>query len=61
MTDLFEMWFLYEKGTIAKHLNKSNQISERAILNIVVTESPLKFENCSVEAPHKIKTTKKNN
>ena len=54
MTNPFKMQFFYGKGTIAKRLNKSNHRYERAVSNIGVTKTPLKFEGRSVVAPQKI-------
>ena len=51
----------YDKGTITKHLKKLNQISERAVSNINVTKSSLKFDKHSFEAMYKVEKTKINN
>ena len=55
MTDPFEMQFLYRKGMITNHLNKSKRRSERAFSNSGVTKTTsIKFDRRSTVASHKV-------
>ena len=53
MIDPLEIRFLDRKGTITNRLNKSKNRSERAVSNIGVTKTSLKFDGRSAVVLHK--------